>query len=86
MGENSKALSYSEKTLEILQKTLPPNHPSLTTCYNNIGLVYYDMREYSKALSYYERAVNILQRSLPANHPDLLTTRKNIEFVKQKCK
>ena len=40
MGEYSKALSYYEQALEILQKTLPANHPDLATSYNNIGLVY----------------------------------------------
>jgi tetratricopeptide (TPR) repeat protein len=84
MGEYSKALSYYEKALEIRQKTLPANHPSLATSYNNIGLVYDNMGEYSKALSYYERALGIFQRSLPPNHPHIKTVRENIEFIKKK--
>ena len=39
-GRVLKALSFYEKALEILQKTLPPNHPDLATSYNNIAMVY----------------------------------------------
>ena len=39
MGEYSKALSYYEKSLEIKQQSLPPNHPDLAASYNNIGEV-----------------------------------------------
>ena len=51
MGEYSKALSSYEKSLEIRQQSLPPNHPDLAASYNNIGIVYSNMGEYSKALS-----------------------------------
>ncbi|CAF4775383.1 unnamed protein product, partial [Rotaria sp. Silwood2] len=37
MGDHSKALEFYDKALEIEEKALPPNHPSLATCYNNIG-------------------------------------------------
>ena len=80
-GEYEKAIEFYEKSLEISQKTLPPNHPDLATSYNNIGLVYDNMDEYSKALSYYERSLDIRQHSLHHNHPDLQDVRKNIEIV-----
>ena len=82
MGEYSKALSYYEQALETLQKTLPANHPSLATSYNNIGVVYKNMGEHSKALSYFERALDIRQRSLPPNHPHLKAVKQWIEIVK----
>ncbi|CAF4403352.1 unnamed protein product, partial [Rotaria sordida] len=59
MGEYSKALSSYERSLEISKIALPPNHPSLATSYNNIGMVYDNMGEYSKALSSYERSLEI---------------------------
>ena len=40
MGEYSKALSYYEKSLEIQQQSLPPNHPDLAASYMGIGIVY----------------------------------------------
>jgi tetratricopeptide (TPR) repeat protein len=80
-GKYAEAIEFYEKALEIDQKTLPANHPSLATSYNNIGAVYKDMGEYSKALSYYEKALEIQQKTLPANHPDLATSYNNIGDV-----
>ncbi len=80
-GKHAEAIEFYEKVLEIRQKTLPANHPSLATSYNNIGAVYDNMGEYSEALSYYEKALEIKQKTLPANHPDLATSYNNIGLV-----
>ena len=80
-GEYEKAAGYYEKVLEICQKTLPPNHPSLGTSYNNIGSVYHNMGEYSKALSSYEKDLEIRHKTLPANHLSLGTSYNNIGLV-----
>ncbi|CAF1456000.1 unnamed protein product [Adineta steineri] len=80
-GDYEKAIWYYEKALEICQKTLPSNHPSLATSYNNIGLVYKNMGEYSKALSYYEKALEIQHKTFPSNHPSLATSYNNIGSV-----
>ena len=77
-GNYNEALSLYEKNLEICQKTLPANHPSLATCYGNMAGVYCDMGEYSKALSFYEKNLEICQKTLPANHPLLATSYNNI--------
>ena len=77
-GEYEKAIEYNKKALEIRQKCLPPNHPSLATSYNNISSVYSNMGEYSKALSFYEKALEIFKKSLPSNHPSLATSYNNI--------
>jgi len=81
---NEKAIEYYEKVLEIFEKMLPPNHPLLATSYNNIGVVYYSLREYSKELAYFERALGIRQHSLPPNHSDIQNVRLGIEIVKKK--
>ena len=80
-GDYPEAVSFYERAFEILKKSLPDNHPSLATSYNNIGAVYKNMGEYSKALSFYERALEILKKSLPTNHPDLATSYNNIGSV-----
>ena len=67
-----------------MKKTLPANHPSLATSYNNIGWVYRNKTDYKKALDYYERALDIWQRSLPSNHPNIQNVKESIDFVKKK--
>jgi tetratricopeptide (TPR) repeat protein len=77
-GKYTEATKLLEKSLEILQKTGPPNHPDFAISYVSLGLVYDDMSEYSKALSYYEKALAILQEIHPSNHPSLANSYNNI--------
>jgi tetratricopeptide (TPR) repeat protein len=80
-GEYKEAITFYEKALEILKKTLPLNHPNLASSYNNIGVVYKNMGEYSKALSSNEKALEIRQQSLPPNHLNLASSYNNIGLV-----
>ena len=63
---------------------LPPNHPDLASSYNNIGVVYENLKDYPKALSYYQKAQEIWQKSLPPGHPHIATVKRNIERLKSK--
>ena len=80
-GDYKGALSYYEKCLDIEQRTLSANHPSLAISYSNIGSVCDSMGEYSKALSHYEKSIDICQKSLPPDHPDLVNCCNNIGSV-----
>ncbi|CAF1260068.1 unnamed protein product [Adineta steineri] len=77
-GDYDQAIEYYEKVLEIREKTLPLNHPSLVTSYNDIGNVYTYVGAYSKALSVYEKALEINEKTLPSNHPDSASSYNNI--------
>jgi tetratricopeptide (TPR) repeat protein len=83
-GEYAEATRFYEKSIEIDEKTLPPNHPDLAASYSNIGGVYIKMGEYSKALSFHEKALEIYEKILPPNHPDLATSYNNIGLVYEK--
>ena len=78
MGEYSKALLSYERSREIYEVALPPNHPQLATSYNNIGVLYDNMGEYSKALSYYEKDLEISKQAPTTNHLHLATSYNNI--------
>ncbi|CAF3712435.1 unnamed protein product [Adineta steineri] len=82
-GDYKKAICCYKEVLEIQQKSLPSNHPSLATSYNNIGMVYYNMKDYSKALSYLEDAHDIFQCALPPTHSSIKDVEKGIEIVKE---
>jgi tetratricopeptide (TPR) repeat protein len=80
-GEYQEAIKFCQKSIEIRQQSLPPNHSDLASAYNNIGMVYDRVSEYSKALSSYEEALKIRQQSLPLNHCDLAISYSNIGVV-----
>ncbi|CAF4171752.1 unnamed protein product, partial [Adineta steineri] len=86
MEEYFEALSYYDKALEILKKTLSSEHPYLATLYSNIGSVFDKIGEYWKALSLHEKALEIYQKTLPSNHPLLATSYNNSGFVYYKMK
>jgi tetratricopeptide (TPR) repeat protein len=80
-GDYEKAIEFYQKSIKVIQKLLPPNHPDLASFYNNIGGVYFKMGEYSKALSYYENALEIRQKIHPRNHLDLATSYNSIGLL-----
>jgi hypothetical protein len=82
----SEALTFYEKSLQIRQQLLPPNHPDLAKSYNGIGGIYDSMGEYLKALSYYKKDLEISQKSLPTNDPDLAMSYNNIGIVYRKLR
>jgi tetratricopeptide (TPR) repeat protein len=82
-GEYEEAITFYEKSLDIKQKTLPPNDLSFASTYNNIGMVYDTMGDYPKALLSHEKALEIQKQSLPLNHPNLATSYNNIGIVYQ---
>jgi tetratricopeptide (TPR) repeat protein len=80
-GDYKEALKFYQKTLQLCQKSLSPNHPNLATTYNNIGQVYHNMGDYSRALEFYQKTLEIQQKSLSPNHLSLATTYGNIGQV-----
>ncbi|CAF0901463.1 unnamed protein product [Adineta steineri] len=81
LKDYQKALINYEKSLEIKQKNLPPNHADFANLYNNIGLVYKHEGNYSEALSSHKKAVEIQKLALSSQHLDLSTSYSNIGNV-----
>ncbi|CAF4465917.1 unnamed protein product, partial [Rotaria sp. Silwood2] len=71
MEEYSTALEYFKKELEIREKSIPSNHPTMSSIYSCMGMVHAKMEQYLKALEFYQKALEIQQKTLSANHPDL---------------
>ena len=80
-GKYDEALEYSRKSLEIMKQSLPADHPTLATSYNNIGMAYEKMGEYSQALQYLQKSLEIMKKSLSADHPDLAASYNNIGLI-----
>jgi tetratricopeptide (TPR) repeat protein len=80
-GDYEKAIEYHEKGLEIGEKTLSPDDPSLATSYGNIGLVYRNMGDYTKAVSFLQKDIGIVEKTLSPDDPWLATSYNNIATV-----
>ncbi|CAF2517320.1 unnamed protein product [Rotaria sp. Silwood2] len=81
MGKYYIALSWYEKALEIQQKFLPSDHPSLATVYDNIGMIYRSLGDYTTALSYCEKTLEIRLKSSSLDHISLINAYSNIGMV-----
>ena len=80
-GKYLDAIACYQKSIEIENLLLPPNHIDFATPYNNMGNTYKSMGEYSKALSALEKALEIKQKNLPSNDPELALSYNNIGSV-----
>jgi tetratricopeptide (TPR) repeat protein len=80
-GNNQEALSFYTKALTIRESILSGTHPDLAALYNDIGGVYYSIKEYPTALSFYMKALIIRENILSGTHPDLAASYNNIGGV-----
>lgn len=82
-GNYELAMFFSQKKLEILNKTFPNNHEVLAICYGQIGMIYRSMGKYSESLLFQKKAVEILQKILPEIHPGLAMPYHNVSKIYQ---
>ena len=78
-----KALEFHLKTLHIREKVFERNHPELANSYNNLAVIYMDLKDYESAAVYCEKAVAILQLLFPDGHPDLDMAIRNLERIRE---
>jgi tetratricopeptide (TPR) repeat protein len=81
LGQPEKALEFQLKDVEISEEVLDKNHPYLATSYNNLALIYEDLKDYKSAVQYGENAVAILQKVFPDGHPDLDLYKSNLDGI-----
>ena len=81
MGLYSKAQPLYEKALQIRQKTLGLEHLNTAQSLNNLGVLYYHLKEYDKALPLFERALAIREKAAGPEHPDTAATLNNLGLL-----
>ena len=86
LGDHNKALEFKLKALEICEKVLPPEHPSLAVSYNNVGMTYAEMEDFPKAAEYLKKALAIVEKVLPPTHPYIASTKRNLADVRSRMK
>ena len=75
------AKRYYERALAILLQTLGPQHPDLTSSYNNVALVLRGQGDLKQAKEYHERALAIRLQTLGPQHPDVASSYNNLATV-----
>lgn len=73
-GNNSAALNYYKKALEISYEVVGMNHPFLGTVYSNIAAVHTKCGDYSIAQDYNYKAIEIRKKILGNDHPDTISS------------
>jgi tetratricopeptide (TPR) repeat protein len=67
----SDPLQSHQKALAIRERILPQNHLDIAISNNNIGLIYFEKKNFSKALPLCEKSLDIMKKALPPHHPVL---------------
>ena len=77
-GKFNEAIPNAQQFLELMEKSLGPDHPATATALNNLALLYCSMGDYAKAEPLYQRAVKIDEKALGPDHPDTATAINNL--------
>ena len=67
-----------KKTIKLLYEIYPQDHPTITTAYNSIGLIYFKLSNTKRAIEYFEKALNIWEYLLPENGQKMFNSCKKI--------
>jgi tetratricopeptide (TPR) repeat protein len=74
----SDAIPIAQKVLDINEKVLGPDHPSVAQSLNNLALLYYSLGDYAKAEPLNKRSLAIREKVLGPDHPDVAQSLNNL--------
>ncbi len=80
-GQYGRAVIVAKKALEIAEKNVDPNHPTVATVLNNLAFLYRTQGQYTLAEPLYKRALAIREQALGPDHPDVANTLNNLAFL-----
>ncbi|KYC40693.1 hypothetical protein WA1_23930 [Scytonema hofmannii PCC 7110] len=83
-GRYSEAELLLQKALELLQRLLGEEHPSVATSYHNLAYLYSSQKRYSEAEPLCQKALEIASKSLGINHPHTATIRANLKSLRDR--
>lgn len=77
-GQYDQALVVAIKALEIAEKELGSDHPTVANSLNNLALLYQALGQYAKAEPLHIRALAIWEKALGPDHPAVATSLNNL--------
>ncbi|MCX8110807.1 MAG: CHAT domain-containing protein, partial [Syntrophorhabdaceae bacterium] len=78
LGDYQKALPLYERSLDITEKSLGPEHPDVALSLHYLASLYSDLGDYQKALPLFERSLEIREKMLGPEHPDVADSLNNL--------
>jgi len=78
----AKALEFHQKSLAIKLKSLPKDHPSVATSYNNMAYVYKAKKDLPKAKEFWEKAYTIFLKKLGPDHPGIKDAKAELDALR----
>jgi TonB family protein len=82
-GNYQHALVLAEKALEVAEKAVGPNHPSVATSLNILAALHYAQGRYVQAEPLYKRSLAIREKILGPDHPEVAATLNNLAALYQ---
>jgi len=77
-GQYDRAVVVAKKALEVAEKAVGSNHPSVAASLNNLALLYATQGQYAQAEPLYMRSLAIMEKALGADHPSVATSLENM--------
>ena len=77
-GQYDRAVVVAKKALDMAEKAVGPNHPSVATSLNNLAGLYGTQGRYAEAEPLYRRSLAIREKALGPDYPDVAATLENI--------
>ena len=78
------AKKFYEFSLQVFLQKFGPNHTTVATSYNNLGLVHDKLGDFEKAKEYHELALSIYQKKLGPENVQVATSYNNLGLVHSK--
>ena len=83
-GQYDRAVVVAKKALDVAEKAVGPNHPSVATSLNNLAALYRAQGQYAQAEPLHKRALAIWEKALGPDHPDVATSLENMAELYRK--
>jgi tetratricopeptide (TPR) repeat protein len=83
-GQYHRAVVVAQQALDIAEKAVGPNHPSVAASLSNLAVLYHVQGQYVQAEPLYKRALAIREKALGPEHPDVATSLENIAGLYRK--
>jgi CHAT domain-containing protein/Tfp pilus assembly protein PilF len=77
-GKHDEAMPLVERSLEIRERILGPDHRDVAVALSALGNTYWNKGEYAKAEPLYQRALSIFERALGPEDPKVALTLHNL--------